>query len=44
MEQELVNIALMNEGEVLKVGSRSYKIINGSFTDITDEKALFQRP
>lgn len=43
MEQDLVNIALMNEGEVLKIGSRSYRIINGNFEDITDERSTFKK-
>lgn len=43
MENDLVNIAMMNEGEVLKIGNRSYKVINGSFEDITDERSTFKK-
>lgn len=43
-ETDIVNIGLMKEGEVLTFGNYSYKIINGSFTDITDEKAAFKKP
>ncbi|MCE3281361.1 MAG: hypothetical protein K0Q66_98 [Chitinophagaceae bacterium] len=42
-DTDLVSLASMNEGEVLKLGLRSYKLINGSFTPITDEKASFIR-
>lgn len=43
MEQDLSNIALMNEGEILQVGNRKYKIINGTFEDVTDERSTFKR-
>jgi hypothetical protein len=41
---DLVNIALMNEGETLNIKNRSYKIVNGIFEDITDERSTFKKP
>ena len=43
MEQDLTNIALMNEGETLQIGNRRYKVLNGVFEDITDERKTFRK-
>ena len=43
-DKDFFNIATMNEGEILKLGNYSYKIVNGSFTDTTDEKTVFKKP
>ncbi len=36
IENDLFNLATLHEGEVLRIGKREFKIINGHFKDITE--------
>lgn len=38
IEQDLSNLAKMNEGEIIKIGNKTYKILNGQFIILYDKK------
>jgi hypothetical protein len=40
MEDDLFNLATMHEGDVLKIGKKEFKIINGHFKDISDNAQM----